>query len=76
MNTWRRSLVFRVSFLICVASGFVVFMYVHHDRYWTPNRFGGLWVALACVPICLVSHSTAIAVRVVLPILEKNKKPH
>jgi hypothetical protein len=56
---WQRILTFLGALIASVISGFIVVMYYRHDRHWTPSRFGGLYVALACVPVCVVSYGVA-----------------
>ena len=53
---WKQILILFVSFVTTVVSGFLVVMHFHHDPHWRPDRFGGLPVALACIPICAASY--------------------
>ncbi len=53
---WTRILICLCACVTCVVSGFIIAMYFHRDRHWTPVRFGGFPVMLACVPICATSY--------------------
>ena len=52
-------LIFLGAFLTSAMSGFFIIMYFRREPHWTPDRFGGLHVALACIPICVVSYGVA-----------------